>query len=866
MLTTLSLFFFAPEAHALTFEASRPVSIDDPGVYRQFDDPILNIDQPQAMNDRVRQVVLDACEGRRPGSTFTWEAAILQGSDVEPELFELSIVTPPVAVSDCRVTWQVPFEGSWKFTVTEDIDPTTTADDVSDIEFLDVRDIWIASLGDSYSSGEGAADTFHPTGPAFLGFGHQGCHRSQRAWPTHVADAVEAELQATNDGWMVLYSHLACSGAELADGILEVDEYRGPEAEYGDLLVDWVFDQLGQLTFPYDAPSQLDQLTEIRAASLTPHAPGPIRPDVVLVSGGGNDIGFADIAVACMYMPDDSCEEEMGRFQLDFSANLEFDRVEDLYAELGDGLLQRQLHPDRPRTDGSPADLGVMLLEYPDPSTGDEGEPEACAPVSGGITDAGMAFAQEGIFMPLNGAVEDAADAHGWSYLDGPEDAFQQHGLCATDNWIMTLPESLAVQGTTNGFPSFHGTLHPNITGNAEIAAAVEQEVIDHVQLLDESHREPSLRVQLREASTQDPLPGSSTTMYRHAVHLTTTTPADVAAEVYVDGVLQPSSDLITLQAPPPGMGGPVEIEIRRFWTRGGTMMPAGVQTYTVYHNPPGDLLDEIEITATTATGRSHTFGRSGEVEQDGGAWFGSVAWSVDLPDQTAFTTEMEVRAMGADPSPYVAGTLLTNSGHQGYLLTVRVLDTQGRIQVNRVVPFEVAATPDDWMDARVPAIDVYAAPIGLEAPTAIIRRVRTSGTYLTDYELPAASWSVVRFGPEVTSPLEIEEYFCTDNNQITVCESVTAFPAPAPQWAVHQDGSFVASGLVDAPYTWGSDYALTACVNPLADCVAGNFDPDGSVVLDTVVPGSDVEDAEFQIDWDDSESLDDPWVFPFGW
>jgi len=130
----------------------------------------------------------------------------------------------------------------------EDPDPTP-ADPHPESSFR------IVSLGDSYISGEGARvylrGTDEPGGKRNM------CHRARTAYSYRLADELGASL-----------TFVACSGAETAE-VTNVAQYpRSPEGVYG-------------------GRPQIEVLREIE------------DPDVVLISIGGNDAGFAEIGLQC---------------------------------------------------------------------------------------------------------------------------------------------------------------------------------------------------------------------------------------------------------------------------------------------------------------------------------------------------------------------------------------------------------------------------------------------------------------------------------------------------------------------------------------------------------------------------------------
>ena len=68
-------------------------------------------------------------------------------------------------------------------------------------------------------------------------------------------------------------------------------------------------------------------------------------------------------------------------------------------------------------------------------------------------------------YLPLNAEIRDAAAKYDWTAVDPPS-AFEDHGYCTDDTWIVTYKKSNDSQGDGNG------TLHPNIFGQTAIADA----------------------------------------------------------------------------------------------------------------------------------------------------------------------------------------------------------------------------------------------------------------------------------------------------------------------------------------------------------------------------------------------------------
>lgn len=125
----------------------------------------------------------------------------------------------------------------------------------------------VVSMGDSYSSGEGAGPFDHETDKGPLG-GTNRCHRSSNAWPRRMG---------VQQGY-----HFACSGAKT----FNFDRTQG-----------------------YTAPDHVGQLQRLRdVVSST-------AVDRVFVTIGGNDFGFATIIRTCRIGPGD-CLQRMHKIDL----------------------------------------------------------------------------------------------------------------------------------------------------------------------------------------------------------------------------------------------------------------------------------------------------------------------------------------------------------------------------------------------------------------------------------------------------------------------------------------------------------------------------------------------------------------------
>lgn len=272
----------------------------------------------------------------------------------------------------------------------------------------------------------------------------RGCNRSALAQPALVALALEQADPRTS----VTFVHLACSG-----GQMEGNEGNNVE---------------NQVRY---------------AAELI----GDRDPELVFLSIGGNDLGFADVVTACLsqqpcYSDDfaviDALEELRGLLSLVglLQPAVQIPRPE---KENAQEIVDQRLPTLDPRYDrlaerllalGVPPER-VYITQYPDLTKDDSGAYcggiDPSDPVGGtpGFTQDEMEWADREFLSVGNDAVRSAALEHGWSLVDGIYPKFREHGYCADDNWIEQLNESFLIQGT------YHGMVHPNWFGHPAIAS-----------------------------------------------------------------------------------------------------------------------------------------------------------------------------------------------------------------------------------------------------------------------------------------------------------------------------------------------------------------------------------------------------------
>ena len=152
-----------------------------------------------------------------------------------------------------------------------------------------VKNSLIAVMGDSYSSGEGfppftEANTAPKGGARMIDWDQQGCHRSRWSGFVRSAQTVENADKRSN----VTLVDVACSGAEVSKGDINIS---GIPRKAGGIL--YPQDQIPTPTGQENGyvPAQVDQLRAINGSD--PY-------DTVLMSIGGNDVGFGPITEACL--------------------------------------------------------------------------------------------------------------------------------------------------------------------------------------------------------------------------------------------------------------------------------------------------------------------------------------------------------------------------------------------------------------------------------------------------------------------------------------------------------------------------------------------------------------------------------------
>ncbi len=281
------------------------------------------------------------------------------------------------------------------------------------VDPLTPRDILVASIGDSLSSGEGVQEA--------SGWRNANCDRSSLAGSARAA----RQLEDADPHSSVTFVHLACSGATGAAGLL------GP---YSGMRSGWEPPQI----------AYLKTLTQQRGI------------DAVLMTIGINDSGFGKIATHCLSVTD--CINQP--INTDFAGQTvpqlladRFSKLPQVYTDVAAELDLIGVQRSR-----------VYLMEYPDPLHNDQGGPADYngSPLPVHLEAQESAWLYPHFVVQLNKIGAASAAANGWTRVSGAQGTFRLHGLDDTtaDRWFNTVGESIFNPGDANG------SLHPNVTGH----------------------------------------------------------------------------------------------------------------------------------------------------------------------------------------------------------------------------------------------------------------------------------------------------------------------------------------------------------------------------------------------------------------
>lgn len=370
-------------------------------------------------------VRLDACSSA-PGAAVRW--------------FVDSVALPENGL--CHYSWHTP-EGDYQVQAQAVVDGVTRGS----IRLVDPVHHVVVGLGDSYGSGEGAPRRIAIPKVRKAVWDQETCHRSANSAQARAA----LKLEKSSDKSAVTFVHLACSGATVNRGILGT--FKGQPTQIEDAFVRTSGNQI----------------------------------DAVVLSVGGNDIGFADVIMKCL-VPFNNCPlrsvdnpDGAGEVNLHEATQMRLGKLYERYERVAACLTLRATECEL----GTVLNLGVspekvFHTEYPDLTRNDGGS--YCASISGGFSrqelawadqvvangEAGSTFLFDGRLrtrelkvseIGLSPRILSGDVLFGWSPVDGINEVSSNHGYCADNHWVVRIPESLLGQGDATG------SFHPNNKG-----------------------------------------------------------------------------------------------------------------------------------------------------------------------------------------------------------------------------------------------------------------------------------------------------------------------------------------------------------------------------------------------------------------
>jgi hypothetical protein len=331
-----------------------------------------------------------------------------------------------------------------------------------------VRNLLIASIGESYAAGEGAPTNSGTTSAIWV---EPQCHNSG----SNGRRLAAAKLDAL-DNVNVELKDVACSGATINVGAL------GP-------FVGWPVNGVLQNALPAQIRQVKDWLNTYPNRRL----------DVLIVSIGGNDAGFGRVVAKCL-TPFTNCstDAQLASILQDGDPDratefLGFNRLEGAYDQLADEI-EAELNPRY-----------VLVTEYPNPLHDEKGRfcnsmdenfevvPQhltwgTIAPNTGilrwlefggamkEVKSYESEFMENAFLRPMNSFLRRMVLKNvdrGWRFVAGTAELTYEHGFCSKERWFNTLKDSFQTQGDVSG------TAHANKLGQKPYQWLIQKRIIE---------------------------------------------------------------------------------------------------------------------------------------------------------------------------------------------------------------------------------------------------------------------------------------------------------------------------------------------------------------------------------------------------
>lgn len=308
------------------------------------------------------------------------------------------------------------------------------------------------ALGDSYSSGEGTRNYDSGTGSKVQG--REGCHRGPEAWPR--------KLQAIDTNRIKVITHAACSGAMIKD-VVERQQKATESVTYSTkgLCRFLVLLHCFGSVMP---PRQIDRLNA--------------DTDLVTVSIGGNNLGFAGYIESCVrfmngcqQFPDHrdahamcqesySCSIALMNDPRGTSRELRGSDKEKVINYLMDHIARDIQYTVIPSIKNHAPNARVVFVGYPDLFPSGSEKIVTCGWFSSGEQDLTAR-----LFDRLDASIRRAVESAGAEYVS-TADTTNGRELCTSDPWFVPV--------ASRGSFGAREQAHPTSPAQQKMAEAVE--------------------------------------------------------------------------------------------------------------------------------------------------------------------------------------------------------------------------------------------------------------------------------------------------------------------------------------------------------------------------------------------------------
>jgi hypothetical protein len=328
-------------------------------------------------------------------------------------------------------------------------------------EDIRVRRRIVVAMGDSLLSGEGnpmmwgrptADDEDLMSRDQWL---EKRCHRSLVS-----AAGLAAWKLASSGKDLVAYFNVACSGSTAWHIPRTTQKYVGVETAQAARDAD--------AARHYTQTHMLAQIDEVKKAFCGVDQPCTIRPDVVILSVGINDLDFSSVVRRLILSNKGTPPSSMTA-----AVKRRLDQLGKNAATSG-SLLHAYTSIEK-----ALAPRNALVLEYPDPTKDDSGTYCNASALFSGVSffvidSEENRWADDTLLKPLNAAIGKAVDTmqetnSNWRMVKGSVAATEKHGFCAKRS-SFNMGQDAKIDS---------GTMHPTVVGHDALAALLHAQMIE---------------------------------------------------------------------------------------------------------------------------------------------------------------------------------------------------------------------------------------------------------------------------------------------------------------------------------------------------------------------------------------------------